>query len=77
MFHTLPHKVAPALAQFEFQIVKGAARNTVFCTARSEALALAVVRECYSPEFAVVDGAVARHAAHRIYGEIDASERLQ
>jgi len=77
MFHTLPHKLQPKLAQFEFQIVKGAARHTVFCTARAESIALTVVREIYAPEFAVVDGAVARHAAHRIYGEIDASERLQ
>jgi len=61
------------MKQYEIEINKGNARNTVFCTAKSLEIALAAVRDAYAPQYTVSSNPIAERVAHYCYAEIDAS----
>ena len=60
------------MKQYEFMLTKQGAIHTVYCTARTPAIALTAVKDKYAPEFKVTR-MKGEFPPHRSYAEIDAS----
>ena len=63
------------MKQYEYKITdkKTGRKDSVFATARNEAIARRSVVSAYSYQFDVSESPVAEYSAHRVYGEIDCS----